>query len=178
MKLIMPLRIELWKKKKRKYSISLNIYRNLHYQVNNNLKKVYKKIVKNQLSLLQNEKLEAPIWLSFTYYHPTKRKSDLENFCAIQNKYLQDALVELWTIEEDNYDYIQEIKYRYGGYRKNDWKVDIKNYEIKTVEDILSEIRKWPCQREIEIVAWKEKVKDVYVSMKHIEKIIKKRLAI
>ena len=126
MKIVMPLSIELWVNKKRKYSLSLNIYRNLHYQVSNNLKKAYKRIVRSQLRSFWNWPIWYPIQLTFTYYNPTKRKSDLENFCAIHNKFLQDALVELWYIEDDNYDYIKKIEYIYGWYRKNAWCIEIE----------------------------------------------------
>jgi hypothetical protein len=46
MKLEMPLAIKLGKKK---YSITLNTYRNLHYQVSNKLKKEYKEIVRSKI---------------------------------------------------------------------------------------------------------------------------------
>lgn len=125
MQLKMPLSIELWVKKKRKYSISMNTYRNLHYQVSNNLKIEYKNIVKDQLSLLWELKLDTPIILTFIFYNWTKHLSDLENHCSIHNKFFQDALVELWYIEDDNYNFINKITYVYGGYRKNEWCVEI-----------------------------------------------------
>ena len=125
MKVTMPLSIELWVKKKRKYSISMNTYRNLHYQVSNNLKIEYKNIVKDQLSLLWELKLDTPITLTFIFYNWTKHLSDLENQCSIHNKFFQDALVELWYIDDDNYNLINKITYVYGGYRKNEWSVEI-----------------------------------------------------
>lgn len=125
MQLKMPLSIELWVKKKRKYSISMNTYRNLHYQVSNNLKIEYKNIVKDQLSLLWELKLDTPITLTFIFYNWTKHLSDLENHCSIHNKFFQDALVELWYIDDDNYNLINKITYVYGGYRKNEWCVEI-----------------------------------------------------
>ena len=53
MQLKMPLSIELWVKEKKKYSISMNTYRNLHYKYQIILKIAYKNIVKDQLSLYQ-----------------------------------------------------------------------------------------------------------------------------
>jgi len=73
----------------------MNNYRNRHYQVSNNLKKLYKEEVKRQLEVGKPVKINTPTRLKFVYYNPTKRKSDLENFCVIANKFLQDALVEL-----------------------------------------------------------------------------------
>jgi len=120
MKLEMPLAIQLGKKK---YSISLNTYRNLHYQINNKLKKTYKEIVESKIWKAK-EKLSW-VWLTFYYHNPTKRKSDLDNVCWIHCKFLQDALVELWYIEDDNYDYIQQIRYIYWWYIKNCETIDI-----------------------------------------------------
>ena len=125
MQLKMPLSIELWVKKKKKYSISMNTYRNLHYQVSNNLKIAYKNIVKDQLSLYPKIKLDTPITLTFIFYNWTKHLSDLENHCSIHNKFFQDSLVELWYIDDDNYNFINKITYVYGGYRKNEWCVEI-----------------------------------------------------
>jgi len=127
---VMPLSIELWKRKKKKYWISLNIYRNLHFIVNNNLKIEYKKMLKAQLPSSWKERICSPIELTFTYYNPTKRKSDLENFCAIQNKYFQDALVEMGILEDDNYDFIKKIHYIYGGYEKGKGRIEVTVKEL------------------------------------------------
>lgn len=125
MRITMPLSFELWVKKKRKCSISLNIYRNLHYQISNNLKKAYKNEVKHQLSLLWKFELEPPISIAIKYYTPTKRLSDIENQCSIHCKFFQDALVELWHLEDDNYNYIDKVSFEYGWYDKNNGRVEI-----------------------------------------------------
>ena len=123
----MPLFIEIWVNKKRKVSLGLNTYRNLHFQVSNNVKKKYKDLVAEQMS----GSIDTPIWLSITYFNPTKRKSDLTNFCSIHDKFFSDALVELWYIEDDNYDYIKEVKYIYWWYDKWNWRVEIEIYSLK-----------------------------------------------
>ena len=91
MQLKMPLSIELWVNKKKKYSISMNTYRNLHYQVSNNLKKAYKELLKDQLKRYWQPfweiKLDTPITLTFIFYNWTKHLSDLENHCSIHNKF-------------------------------------------------------------------------------------------
>ena len=128
-KLIMPTFIEIWVKKKRRYSINLNTYRNLHFQVNNNLKKIYKEMVKRKITAFGNikiPKISAPISLTLTYFNGTKRKSDLENNCIIHVKYLLDALVELWVIPTDDYDTVKKIVFIYWGYEKNNARVCIQ----------------------------------------------------
>lgn len=126
MKITMPLFVMTWIKKPKRQTIALNQYRNRHYLVSNNIKKLYKEEVKKKLSLLWKIELATPISITFTYFNPTKRRSDLENFCAVHNKFFQDALVELWYIEDDNYDFVQKIEYIYWGYQKDQWRVEIE----------------------------------------------------
>jgi len=122
MKITMPLRMQVGRKK---YTLSLNVYRNLHYQVANKLKKLYKEEVKYRLSSLWKIELEPPISLVLIYYNWTKRESDLENFCTIQAKFFQDAIVELWYLPDDNYKYITELRFVYGGYDQGNGRVEI-----------------------------------------------------
>ena len=126
MKLTMPLFITTWVKKKKNNSISMNMYRNRHYLVNWNIKKLYKEEVRKQLSKLWKITLTTPIKIIYTYYNPTKRKSDLGNFCCIHDKFFSDSLVELWYIEDDNYDFVKEVSFLYWGYDKNNWRVEIE----------------------------------------------------
>ena len=124
----LPLRIKMGVKKIKKYTIAMNQYRNRHYQVSNNLKKLYKEEVAKEMKWVG--KISTPIDIVFIYRNPTKSRSDLENFCAIHNKFLQDALVELWYIEDDSYVYINSISYIYGWYKKN----------IETIEVIIKSL--------------------------------------
>lgn len=124
MKIISPLYIEMGKIKIKRYYLNLNAYRNRHFIVNWNLKKLYKEIIQSQI-----EKLPIFDWelkFTYTYYHPTKRKSDMENVCIIHNKFLQDAIVESWKIVDDNYTIIKEITYRYWWYDKNNGRVEVE----------------------------------------------------
>ena len=140
--IIMPTHIEIWVKKKKKIPISLNRYRNAHFQISNKIKQVYKKILEEQIDICYYQpmrvqfsiewkiKLETPIGACLTYYHWTNHKSDIDNYCAIQSKFLQDWLVELGVIPEDNYDYVQEIVYKSGGYDKWNSRVEIEIYSL------------------------------------------------
>lgn len=127
-KITMPVVFKIWVKKPKNISISLNRYRNAHHFTSNNIKKRYKDLVKTKLAPYWKIKLVLPISLVFKYYNGTHRRSDLEWFCAIQNKFFQDALVELGYIEDDNYDFITDIRYIYWWYDK--WKAKVE-IEIK-----------------------------------------------
>lgn len=90
----MPLFINTGKKKIKRNTIAMNQYRNWHYLVSNNIKKQYKELVKEQLDGIGLD-FTTPIALIFTYFNPTKRKSDVTNFCCIHDKFFSDAIVEL-----------------------------------------------------------------------------------
>lgn len=119
----MPTHIELGKIKKRKYALNLNTYRNLHFQVNNNLKKEYKDLIKSMIWNITT--IKSPAMLEIVYYNGTNRKSDLENNCIVHVKYLLDALVELWILATDDFDTIKDIHFMYWWYSKNNWHVEI-----------------------------------------------------
>ena len=122
MELMCPLYLEMWVKKKKKYYLNLNNYRNRHFIVSNNLKKLFKEFMKPQISKLKP--IEWTIWLRFTYYARSKLVGDLENHCIVVDKFLQDALVENGIISEDNCNVVTEVHYIYWGISKeNPWVV-------------------------------------------------------
>jgi len=112
--LIAPTRIVLPRKTKadKVIPINLNWYRNAHYQVSNQAKKIYKQSMTNQIMPLP---MFGSISISMTYFSKTKQKSDIDNWCSVNNKFFQDALVELGKLEEDNYLYVPKVSYSYGG---------------------------------------------------------------
>ena len=118
-KIISPLFVMLPRKTKKdkKIYLNLNVYRNLHFIVNNQAKEIYNEIMKEQLSYL---KFRKPINLEFVLYKSANRKTDRSNFLSIVEKFFCDALVNHKCIEDDNDDYIDSSYYRSGGIdRKN-----------------------------------------------------------
>ena len=113
-KLTAPVYIYLPRKTKKwkKISVSLNWFRNAHYIEINKTKIEYKKLMAAQVQLLPPFK---KIRIAFRYFSPNKRKSDLDNFCVIQNKFICDTLVGFKKIPEDNYDFVPETRNYYGG---------------------------------------------------------------
>jgi len=120
----LPLYIELWRKKKR-YYLNLNNYRNWHHHVSNKLKKKYKAMVTDAFHV---SSLDTPCSLLFVYYAPTRAKRDISNVCAIHDKFFSDALVDLWVIPDDNTDYITSVTYEFGGICREYARVDIFIY--------------------------------------------------
>jgi len=124
-----PLYIELPRKTMapKRYHLNLNVYRNLHYQVNNNLKKAYKKIVE---PMLKGTCFSTPLKLTLVLYPPDKRRRDRSNVLVVQEKFFMDALVELGHIPDDNDNYVVSTTYLSGEVDKENPRVDIIIEEI------------------------------------------------
>ncbi len=85
--------------KDKRIPLSLNWYRNAHYITSNDVKKIYKEILKPQI--LKLPKLSViEIW--FDYYSKTKQRSDLGNWVSVSEKFALDALVELGKLKDDS----------------------------------------------------------------------------
>lgn len=102
--------------------LNLNKYRNAHYFRLNNSKRSYKSIMKEQIEALP---LFNKISLTYTVFLGSKREVDISNICSIVDKYFCDALVELGKLPGDNYKFIQEVSYKFGGIDKDNPRVEI-----------------------------------------------------
>jgi len=106
----------------KKVSLNLNVYRNLHYQVNNNMKAAYSAEMFSQLYQLR---FRNRIDLEFVLYKPNKRKFDRANILCIVEKYFCDALTHAHCIEDDDDEFIRSTHYRTGGIDKDNPRVEI-----------------------------------------------------
>ena len=113
-------------KKNKNISLNLNLYRNMHYIVSNNLKKQFKNKIKNQLLW---RVYSTPITVNYKLYW--KRLSDLDNLQAVVTKYFQDALVEFGCIEDDNFKFIKMNTYEVMEQDKEKPRMDIYITENK-----------------------------------------------
>lgn len=118
--IISPLRVLVGKKL---IPLNLNIYRNLYFQTLNKAKIAYKKLIREQLKTLI---LEPPVQITYTYYPPDKRQSDLGNILPIHAKFFEDALVEYGYLEDDNWKIINEVIYRMGKIDKANPRVEVE----------------------------------------------------
>jgi len=107
----LPLHFELGKSKKKKYALNLNTYRNLHHQVNNNLKIKVSEYIKNFVLILP---IKEPVKIDYIIYPGSKRRMDLDNMVVIA-KYVQDGLVSSGILEDDDYTHIVNISFQVGG---------------------------------------------------------------
>jgi len=88
----------------------------------------YKKIVKDQISLLPTF---TKVSIEYVLYPKTNRLTDISNVLSIHDKFFCDALVEYGKLPEDNYLYIPEIKYKMGEVEKSNPRVEILIKEIE-----------------------------------------------
>jgi Holliday junction resolvase RusA-like endonuclease len=109
----MPIQVEIGVKKKRKYFLNLNLYRNNHMHVNNNIKREYARIAHG---VLPNWKTPMEnIEIEYTLYLPDKRKRDISNVLSVVDKAFCDSLTTHGLIPDDNYQHLKKVTYMYGG---------------------------------------------------------------
>jgi len=108
-----PIMVLIPRKRKADQRVYLNIntYRNLHFQVNNNAKIIYKQLMTTQIESLP---VFGKIKLLFVLHKGSRRKTDRHNICSIVQKFFCDALVELGKLQDDNDDFIISEKYEAG----------------------------------------------------------------
>lgn len=126
-----PLFIETGVKKKKKHYLNLNLYRNMPFHLNNNLKKEMKKIIKD-LGLDFNY---YRFNLNYYLYLPDKRLRDISNVCCVIDKYACDALVESGNVPEDNYHHLDKVTYNFGGVDIDNPRCEIEVQEILCSKD-------------------------------------------
>ena len=105
-KFITPYSLTLPRKnsKDKKLSINLNTYRNLHFQVNNQCKKLYKELMQTQLEGLI---IQTPVEVTYQVFKPSKRSLDKMNVVSIASKYFLDAVTEYGCWDDDNDDNVK-----------------------------------------------------------------------
>jgi len=103
-----PLYVYTGKKKIQKRVLNLNLYRNWHYQVSNQVKIKYKYAIYDQIQGLKLDKIH----LLFVLYKKTKRKCDRANVLSIHEKFFCDAICDCGCIPDDNDDHILSSHYR------------------------------------------------------------------
>lgn len=124
----LPIFVEIGVRKKKKYYLNLNIYRNQAYHLNNNIKKKMKEIVSEVCPKFYFEKFS----LTYIVYFPDNRLRDVNNVCSVVDKYQLDALTELGYIPDDNYKYLENTCFKFGG-------IDVDNPRMEVIIDEIKE---------------------------------------
>lgn len=124
-----PLHVFLPRKTKEdvKWILNQNKYRNTHYQVLNQAKKIYAEDVANQLAKLPEMEM---VHLTLTVFPSTKRLCDLDNIASVHLKFFLDALTEAGKLPDDNYQHVPYYAVRIGSIDKDNPRVEILIEEI------------------------------------------------
>ena len=109
----MPISVEIGVRKKKRYYINLNIYRNKVGFLMNNVKKEYHRLAE---PLIPTDMKFNQIEVEYTLYLPNKLRRDISNVLSMVDKYFCDSLVSCGVIEDDNYHFLKRIEFKYGGY--------------------------------------------------------------
>lgn len=127
-KIISPTTIILPRKTKKDkvIALNLNVYRNTHFQVLNQIKIKYKEIILSQLKNLPVFKCINTI--QYVWYPKRNNHSDVANVCCIVDKFFCDALVESGHLKDDNHDYLKQVVYTFGSIEPSNPHIDIFIY--------------------------------------------------
>lgn len=150
-----PLKVQI--SKKGYFALNLNVYRNAHYMTLNKAKVVFKELITP--FLVQIPKLKC-CSLEYVLYPKTNRLCDVSNVCSIVDKFFSDAFVEAGHLEDDNYTFIKDIKYRFGAVDPENPRVDViittekpvkgkNNMQIILIESEIKEAIKLYMQKNI-----------------------------
>lgn len=136
MKLILPTSITFPRKTKadKKYMLNLNVYRNLNYIVNNQMKAAFSSLIREDTPygpgpkgcICPGNMPPPPYRFTYTLFQETKRKTDVANVCCVVDKFCCDSLVSLGVLPDDNHNIIKEVVYRYGGVDKENPRVELE----------------------------------------------------
>lgn len=112
----LPLRIEIPRKTKENkvFALNLNVYRNTHPHTLNQAKVIFNDLV---LPLVVNAgvpKLKL-CTLEYHLYVGSARECDVNNVCSIVDKFFSDTLVHAGVLEDDNYKFLAETRFKFGG---------------------------------------------------------------
>ena len=123
-----PIKLEVGVRKKKSHYLNLNNYRNWQFQISNQLKKLFKVTVARDIRNLTP--IEGKCRITYTIYYPTQRVFDIDNIGSVIAKFTNDALVEFDVLVDDNYNYIPELIFRFGGVDKEHPRCEIKLEEL------------------------------------------------
>lgn len=135
----------------KKINLWYNSMHNTHRFIYNEAKTEFKNYVANNIGTLP--RLWQPIKIVYTFYSGTKQLWDITNQCVYVDKFFCDALVELWYIPDDNYNYICEVGFKYGGYDKGNQRIEATIYNVQnlfskkifpmTIEELIIKLQKY-----------------------------------
>lgn len=123
-KLTLPL--EVYYTRNKKLRLNLNQYRNAHFFILNGAKRAYDNLV--GYGVKKFKPIDSRVLISYSFF--PKRKSDVANFCCIQDKFFCDVLVLNGIILDDNCEIVKTLVYDFVDYDKKDPRIEVEIFEI------------------------------------------------
>lgn len=109
--------------------LNLNEYRNAPYFKLNQAKIAFKQDINVNYQISQLPKLNK-VRLVYIVYFDRNALFDVANVCSVVDKFFSDALVEAGKLEDDNYHYVTEVIYKFGGIDKVNPRVEVEIWKI------------------------------------------------
>lgn len=99
----------------KKIILNLNTYRNMNHIVNNQCKKAFFESFKFEMIKHKQKFTSSKLKFTYTITSANNRKFDIANMLSIIDKFTCDSLVKWGFLPDDNWDYLEEVVYRFGG---------------------------------------------------------------
>ena len=110
----------------KKQWLTMNNYRNWHYQTADTTKKLFKAAVTPAVMALPDlTALWGQIHLHYTMYPPSRQRRDLMNAVSVIDKYFSDTLVELGKLQDDDLDNIRSLSCLVGQVDKTNPRMEV-----------------------------------------------------
>lgn len=106
------------------FLVNLNWYRNAHHFIKNEVKKWFTDNIFSQLAAASAEPIKGPYELAFVYYYKSVT-SDLDNVCAMANKYFNDAAQAYGLVKNDNVKFCMKSAYYVGMQDKENPRIEV-----------------------------------------------------
>lgn len=107
---------------------NLNKYRNMYFHQLNTEKKAWQKLVASAV-ISQNIKPVKRIKQTYEFYFKTQCRHDPDNYAACA-KFLNDGLVHAGILVDDDFDHIESLTIKQGGFSKDPY-ILIKLEEVE-----------------------------------------------
>lgn len=137
----LPLRVAV--SKNRDFSLNLNQYRNSHFQTLDKAKKTFTHLAMERIQQQQIPRLERCA-LEYILYPGTRQLCDVNNVCSVVDKFFSDSLVHAGVIDDDNYTFIADSRFRFGAIDRENPRVEVTIRDPGASSDSLLPVRSEP----------------------------------
>lgn len=111
-------------KKDKTFLVNLNWFRNAHHFISNEVKQYFNEEIITQLKTQELKKIEGQYELAIIY-HYKNTTSDLDNVAAMGNKFFNDAMQAMGTVENDNVKFCKKSTYYVGEQDKDNPRLEL-----------------------------------------------------